>query len=188
MRLADSVIQTQLCPSESADEEAPLASPRSFRLGAKRACAIAGAALSSVADPGYARMPVMPSAAVVGDSTSRGAVFDDELDKVPASLPHGNAVRFSADGPHGDLFRLIDAPAYLIDGSDGIGQFWPPNDSKTLPAKQPTRRADDVGQRIKEMVTSTGRPHTSGHVTVKNRPWPSMLWGDVFGTQRTRNA
>jgi 4-hydroxy-3-methylbut-2-enyl diphosphate reductase len=71
-----------------------LAGPRSFCAGVDRAIEIVERALERQGRPVYVRKQIVHNTRVVGDLESRGAVFVDELDEVPA----GATVVFSAHG------------------------------------------------------------------------------------------
>ncbi len=71
-----------------------LAGPRSFCAGVERAIEIVERALERQGQPVYVRKQIVHNTRVVGDLTSRGAVFVDELDEVP----DGATVVFSAHG------------------------------------------------------------------------------------------
>ena len=76
------------------DKEILLANPRGFCAGVERAIEIVERALQRFGAPIYVRHEVVHNKFVVGDLRSKGAVFVDELDEVPA----GNTVIFSAHG------------------------------------------------------------------------------------------
>jgi 4-hydroxy-3-methylbut-2-en-1-yl diphosphate reductase len=71
-----------------------LAAPRSFCAGVERAIEIVEHALAQRGRPVYVRKQIVHNAHVVADLRSRGAVFVEELDEVPA----GATVVFSAHG------------------------------------------------------------------------------------------
>jgi 4-hydroxy-3-methylbut-2-en-1-yl diphosphate reductase len=71
-----------------------LAGPRSFCAGVERAIEIVERVLERQGPPVYVRKQIVHNTRVVGDLTSRGAVFVDELDQVP----DGATVVFSAHG------------------------------------------------------------------------------------------
>jgi len=71
-----------------------LASPRGFCAGVERAIAIVDQMLARVEGPLYVRKEIVHNQAVVEDFRSRGVVFVEELDEVPA----GASVVFSAHG------------------------------------------------------------------------------------------
>ena len=76
------------------DRTVLLAGPRSFCAGVERAIEIVERALEKFGAPVYVRKQIVHNAHVVADLESRGAVFVDELDEVPA----GANVVFSAHG------------------------------------------------------------------------------------------
>jgi len=71
-----------------------LASPRSFCAGVERAIDVVDAALVATDGPVYVRKQIVHNTYVLTELESRGAVFVDELDEVPA----GATVVFSAHG------------------------------------------------------------------------------------------
>jgi 4-hydroxy-3-methylbut-2-enyl diphosphate reductase len=71
-----------------------LANPRGFCAGVDRAIDIVGRAIDLFGAPIYVRHEVVHNRFVVDDLRSKGAVFVDELDQVPA----GATVIFSAHG------------------------------------------------------------------------------------------
>ncbi|HZW12066.1 MAG TPA: 4-hydroxy-3-methylbut-2-enyl diphosphate reductase [Noviherbaspirillum sp.] len=71
-----------------------LAQPRGFCAGVDRAIEIVERALEEFGAPIYVRHEIVHNAYVVNDLRSKGAVFIEELDDVPA----GNTVIFSAHG------------------------------------------------------------------------------------------
>jgi len=76
------------------DTEILLAQPRGFCAGVDRAIEIVERALAQFGAPIYVRHEIVHNAYVVGDLRSKGAIFIEELDEVPA----GNTVVFSAHG------------------------------------------------------------------------------------------
>ena len=74
--------------------EALLANPRGFCAGVERAIAIVERAIALYGAPIYVRHEIVHNKFVVEDLRSKGAVFVDELDEVPA----GATVIFSAHG------------------------------------------------------------------------------------------
>src|SRR3970040_2992952 len=74
--------------------EVLLANPRGFCAGVERAIEIVERALEMFGAPIYVRHEVVHNRFVVDDLRSKGAVFVDELDQVPA----GATVIFSAHG------------------------------------------------------------------------------------------
>ncbi len=76
------------------EREILLASPRGFCAGVERAIEIVERALQQFGAPIYVRHEVVHNKFVVDDLRTKGAVFVEELDEVPA----GNTVIFSAHG------------------------------------------------------------------------------------------
>ena len=76
------------------DTEILLAQPRGFCAGVDRAIEIVERALVEFGAPIYVRHEIVHNAYVVEDLRSKGAIFIEELDDVPA----GNTVIFSAHG------------------------------------------------------------------------------------------
>ena len=64
--------------------EALLANPRGFCAGVERAIAIVERAIALYGAPIYVRHEIVHNKFVVEDLRSKGAVFVDELDEVPA--------------------------------------------------------------------------------------------------------
>ena len=71
-----------------------LAAPRGFCAGVDRAVLIVEQALERFGPPVYVRRQIVHNTHVVAELSARGAVFVDELDRVPA----GSVVVFSAHG------------------------------------------------------------------------------------------
>ena len=98
--------------------EALLAQPRGFCAGVDRAIAIVERALQIHGAPIYVRHEIVHNDHVVSDLRSKGAVFVDELDEVPA----GATVIFSAHGvsravrEHAEArgLRVFDATCPLV--------------------------------------------------------------------------
>jgi 4-hydroxy-3-methylbut-2-enyl diphosphate reductase len=76
------------------DNEILLAQPRGFCAGVDRAIEIVERALQQFGAPIYVRHEIVHNAYVVDDLRSKGAIFIEELDDVPA----GNTLVFSAHG------------------------------------------------------------------------------------------
>jgi 4-hydroxy-3-methylbut-2-enyl diphosphate reductase len=76
------------------DNEILLAQPRGFCAGVDRAIEIVERALQQFGAPIYVRHEIVHNAYVVEDLRSKGAIFIEELDDVPA----GNTLVFSAHG------------------------------------------------------------------------------------------
>lgn len=87
--------------------EALLANPRGFCAGVERAIAIVERAIALYGAPIYVRHEIVHNKFVVEDLRSKGAVFVDELDEVPA----GATVIFSAHG----VSRAVQAEAEARD-------------------------------------------------------------------------
>ena len=107
-------------PRVISDEEKAvlLASPRGYCAGVDRAVVTVEQALELYGAPIYVRKEIVHNKHVVGDLRSRGAIFVDELDEVPA----GATVIFSAHGVapavHEDAavrgLKTIDATCPLV--------------------------------------------------------------------------
>jgi 4-hydroxy-3-methylbut-2-enyl diphosphate reductase len=78
----------------STDKEILLAQPRGFCAGVDRAIEIVERALKQFGAPIYVRHEIVHNAYVVADLRSKGAIFIEDLDDVPA----GNTLVFSAHG------------------------------------------------------------------------------------------
>jgi 4-hydroxy-3-methylbut-2-enyl diphosphate reductase len=76
------------------DSEVLLAQPRGFCAGVDRAIEIVERALQQFGAPIYVRHEIVHNAYVVADLRSKGAIFIEDLDDVPA----GNTLVFSAHG------------------------------------------------------------------------------------------
>jgi 4-hydroxy-3-methylbut-2-enyl diphosphate reductase len=76
------------------EKEILLAQPRGFCAGVDRAIEIVERALAEFGAPIYVRHEIVHNAYVVNDLRSKGAIFIEELEEVPA----GNTVIFSAHG------------------------------------------------------------------------------------------
>ena len=95
-----------------------LAAPRSFCAGVERAIEIVELALEQRGAPVYVRKQIVHNEHVVADLESRGAVFVDELDEIPA----GATTVFSAHGVSPEVRRravergldVIDATCPLV--------------------------------------------------------------------------
>ena len=107
-------------PRVISDEEKAvlLASPRGYCAGVDRAVVTVEQALELYGAPIYVRKEIVHNKHVVGDLRSRGAIFVEELDEVPA----GATVIFSAHGVspavHADAqlrgLKTIDATCPLV--------------------------------------------------------------------------
>ena len=101
-----------------ADRELVLASPRASCAGVQRAIEIVERALEQYGAPVYVRRQIVHNAHVVDSLRSRGAVFVDEVEEVPA----GATVVFSAHGVSPEVRRnaqarqlnVIDATCPLV--------------------------------------------------------------------------
>lgn len=76
-----------------------MAAPRGFCAGVERAIAIVDRAIEAHGAPVYVRHEIVHNARVVGDLTSRGAVFVEDLNEVP----EGAVTIFSAHGVAADV-------------------------------------------------------------------------------------
>ncbi|HYD62583.1 MAG TPA: 4-hydroxy-3-methylbut-2-enyl diphosphate reductase [Noviherbaspirillum sp.] len=76
------------------EKEILLAQPRGFCAGVDRAIEIVERAIAEFGAPIYVRHEIVHNAYVVNDLRSKGAIFIEELEEVPA----GNTVIFSAHG------------------------------------------------------------------------------------------
>ncbi|MCD4536117.1 4-hydroxy-3-methylbut-2-enyl diphosphate reductase [Nocardioides sp. cx-169] len=83
-----------LLSPEEADKAVLLAAPRGYCAGVDRAVVTVEKALDLYGAPVYVRKQIVHNKHVVADLESRGAVFVEELDEVPA----GETVVFSAHG------------------------------------------------------------------------------------------
>jgi 4-hydroxy-3-methylbut-2-enyl diphosphate reductase len=100
------------------DREIVLASPRSFCAGVGRAIEIVERSLQRHGAPVYVRRQIVHNAHVVRDLESRGAIFVDEVDEVPA----GSVVVFAAHGVSPEVrieaqlrgLSVIDATCPLV--------------------------------------------------------------------------
>ena len=103
---------------DEAEREVLLASPRGYCAGVDRAVVTVEQALELYGAPVYVRKEIVHNKHVVDDLRSRGAIFVDELDQVPA----GETVVFSAHGVspavHADAvvrgLKTIDATCPLV--------------------------------------------------------------------------
>jgi 4-hydroxy-3-methylbut-2-en-1-yl diphosphate reductase len=92
-------------PAQDAPVEVLLAQPRGFCAGVDRAIAIVERALAKHGSPIYVRHEIVHNRFVVDDLRSKGAVFVEELDEVPA----GATVIFSAHGVALEVRREAEA-------------------------------------------------------------------------------
>lgn len=82
------------------DKEVLLAQPRGFCAGVDRAIEIVERALAEFGAPIYVRHEIVHNAYVVADLRSKGAIFIEELQDVPA----GNTVIFPPRQPASERF------------------------------------------------------------------------------------
>jgi len=100
------------------DSEILLAQPRGFCAGVDRAISIVNQALEQFGAPIYVRHEIVHNKYVVDDLRSRGAIFIDDLEKVPK----GATLVFSAHGVPPKVkeeaqsrgFRIFDATCPLV--------------------------------------------------------------------------
>jgi len=92
-----------LSPDE-AERAVKLAAPRGYCAGVDRAVVTVEQALDLYGAPVYVRKQIVHNKHVVSDLESRGAVFVEELDEVPA----GATVVFSAHGVSPEVHRQAD--------------------------------------------------------------------------------
>jgi 4-hydroxy-3-methylbut-2-enyl diphosphate reductase len=95
-----------------------LASPRGFCAGVDRAIQIVERALEKYGTPVYVRHEIVHNRTVVQDLESKGAVFVDDLDQVPADAPvvfsaHGVAKSVPAEATRRGLIQ-VDATCPLV--------------------------------------------------------------------------
>lgn len=95
-----------------------LAAPRGYCAGVDRAVETVEQALALYGPPVYVRKEIVHNKHVVGDLRSRGAIFVDELDEVPAGATvvfsaHGVAPTVHADAEERGL-KTIDATCPLV--------------------------------------------------------------------------
>src|SRR3954465_342264 len=105
-------------PTDPAERAVLLAAPRGYCAGVDRAVITVEQALDLYGSPVYVRKQIVHNKHVVADLESRGAVFVEELDEVPA----GATVVFSAHGVSPEVHRqaaerelkTIDATCPLV--------------------------------------------------------------------------
>ena len=95
-----------------------LASPRGFCAGVDRAIQIVERALAKYGSPVYVRHEIVHNRTVVRNLESKGAVFVDDLDEVPADAPvvfsaHGVAKSVPAEATRRGLIQ-VDATCPLV--------------------------------------------------------------------------
>ena len=103
-----------------------LAQPRGFCAGVDRAIEIVERALQQFGAPIYVRHEIVHNAYVVEDLRSKGAIFIEDLDDVPA----GNTLVFSAHGVSKAVraeaasrgLTIFDATCPLVTKVHGSGQ------------------------------------------------------------------
>ena len=109
---------TPAASEQAVVREVLLAAPRGFCAGVDRAIDIVEHALAKFGKPIYVRHEIVHNTHVVNDLRSRGAIFIEELDEVPA----GATLVFSAHGVSKALrleaerrgFRVFDATCPLV--------------------------------------------------------------------------
>ena len=84
----------RVLPPDDAERSVLLAAPRGYCAGVDRAVVTVEKALDLYGSPVYVRKQIVHNKHVVADLESRGAIFVEELDEVPA----GETVVFSAHG------------------------------------------------------------------------------------------
>ena len=89
---------------EAAEKAVLLAAPRGYCAGVDRAVITVEKALDLYGAPVYVRKQIVHNKHVVADLESRGAIFVEELDEVPA----GQTVVFSAHGVSPEVHRQAD--------------------------------------------------------------------------------
>ena len=89
---------------EEADKAVLLAAPRGYCAGVDRAVVTVEKALDLYGAPVYVRKQIVHNKHVVSDLESRGAIFVEELDEVPA----GQTVVFSAHGVSPEVHRQAE--------------------------------------------------------------------------------
>jgi 4-hydroxy-3-methylbut-2-enyl diphosphate reductase len=94
----------RLLSPEDADKAVLLAAPRGYCAGVDRAVVTVEKALDLYGAPVYVRKQIVHNKHVVADLESRGAVFVEELDEVPA----GQTVVFSAHGVSPEVHRQAE--------------------------------------------------------------------------------
>jgi 4-hydroxy-3-methylbut-2-enyl diphosphate reductase len=94
----------RLLSPEEADKAVLLAAPRGYCAGVDRAVVTVEKALDLYGAPVYVRKQIVHNKHVVADLESRGAIFVEELDEVPA----GETVVFSAHGVSPEVHRQAE--------------------------------------------------------------------------------
>ena len=94
----------RVLPSDEAERAVLLAAPRGYCAGVDRAVVTVEKALDLYGSPVYVRKQIVHNKHVVADLESRGAVFVEELDEVPA----GATVVFSAHGVSPEVHRQAE--------------------------------------------------------------------------------
>jgi 4-hydroxy-3-methylbut-2-enyl diphosphate reductase len=95
----------RVLPADEAERAVLLAAPRGYCAGVDRAVVTVEKALDLYGSPVYVRKQIVHNKHVVADLESRGAVFVEELDEVPA----GATVVFSAHGVSPEVHRQAEA-------------------------------------------------------------------------------
>src|SRR5204863_612561 len=90
----DDCMPEPISPTTSQSRRVLLAAPRGYCAGVDRAVVTVEKALELYGAPVYVRKQIVHNKHVVADLESRGAIFVEELDEVPA----GETVVFSAHG------------------------------------------------------------------------------------------
>jgi len=108
----------RLLPTDEAERAVLLAAPRGYCAGVDRAVVTVEKALDLYGSPVYVRKQIVHNKHVVADLESRGAIFVEEIEEVPA----GATVVFSAHGVSPEVHRqaaerelkTIDATCPLV--------------------------------------------------------------------------
>src|SRR5215218_6627218 len=94
----------QILSPDDAEKAVLLAAPRGYCAGVDRAVITVEKALDLYGSPVYVRKQIVHNKHVVADLESRGAIFVEELDEVPA----GQTVVFSAHGVSPEVHRQAE--------------------------------------------------------------------------------
>ena len=135
---------SQLNPS-LAPQEIILAEPRGFCAGVDRAIEIVERALEKFGSPIYVRHEIVHNTHVVADLKSRGAVFIESLDDVPADSTlvfsaHGHKGHPEVEGTMGQLASGI----HLVEDVDDVERLRPLQTEKLAVVTQTTLSVDDA--------------------------------------------